>query len=80
MNTNYDNVTLLSYNAQMKRLKQEKEEFSELIDGVEKISTGFLKIAKFLKSAQSKLIDERIDDLESDIKRLEKQLSNNDDG
>lgn len=58
--------------------KAEKEEFEELIDGVEKISIGFAKIAKFLRTnrSASERIERhraRIEELKAEKKEFEKQ-------
>lgn len=58
--------------------KTEKEEFENLIDGVENISRGFAMIAKFLKtnctfSDRIERHHNRIEELRAERKEFEKQ-------
>lgn len=54
-----------------KAAKAEKEAFVELIDGVEKISIGFDKVAKYLKTIAP--FDDRIDGHKERIQELIKE-------
>ena len=57
--------------AYLAKVKKEADDFSELIDGVEKISVGFAKIAKWLKSTDP--FTERIERSEARIQELKKE-------
>lgn len=50
MNTDYYDEAIADQKQYEKEAKQEKDDFLELIDGIDKISIGFTKISRYLKT------------------------------